>query len=62
MWLSRRTALVGLLGLAAGLLPWRRGSARPSAAADDPILLVDGWIVRQSDLDALAALDRPHRP
>jgi hypothetical protein len=59
MRLSRRSAVGGLLGLAAGLVPWRRGSARPSAAADDPILLVDGWIVRQSDLDALAVIDRP---
>lgn len=61
MRLSRRAALGGLIGLVAGLLPWRRGTAR-TVVADDSIRLVDGWILRQSDLDTLVALDRQDRP
>jgi hypothetical protein len=52
MRLSRRSWLAGLV---AGLLALRTG--RQAAAAtppdDDPILLVDGWILRRSDLDLL---------
>jgi hypothetical protein len=60
MGLSRRSALGGLAGLLATLFSWRNGTARP-AVADDPIRLIDGWVLRQSDLDALATRDRQRR-
>lgn len=52
--MRRRAALRGLLGLAIACLPWRTAGAR--LTGDDPIRLVDGWLLRQSDLDALTRI------
>jgi hypothetical protein len=61
--MRRRAALRSLLGLAVAALPWRTAAGR-AGSDDDPVRLVDGWLLRQSDLDALGrrgALAAPAR-
>lgn len=67
MPLPRRRLLAWLAGLLVGTLPWRSaesGEVQPALAnrgAPDPILLVDGWLLRQSDLEAFTDQQKPDR-
>ena len=57
---TRRGFMAGFCAVLTVLLI-RRPAPAASPAGGDPVRLVDGWLLRQSDLDALAALDRRRR-
>jgi hypothetical protein len=56
---NRRGVLKGLFGLL--LLPWTTGRAGPAAARPLPpgFRLVNGWVLTERDVAALAALGGP---
>ena len=67
MPLPRRRLLAWLAALLAGTFTRQAPIAaepsptRPDSGAADPVFLVDGWLLRQSDLEALANSQERHR-